>query len=172
MSFASVTDMINRNDRRDLCNLVSDTEFAVEAVNLPTNIKLQVALDDASGMIVAALLKGQRYEVADLEGLTGYSLSLLLRMNCDIAMLLLLERRPDRDPDRVERQQEISESHLKRLSTGEEVFDLIAQEEAGRSELTGISAVGVDTLHMIRDRCTPHYYPNRRFPWPPCHFDF
>lgn len=165
MAYATVADLIARFDRRDIQALVSDTQFQVELMELGENAALLAALDDASGIIDAALLKANRYSTDDLNGLTGNSLALLKRICCAQVMVLLLERRPDRDPERLEAQTNLAESYLKRISKGEDVFDLEPVKEAGLPETVGPTLVDLDNLNMPSFRSRGHYYPNVRLPF-------
>lgn len=163
MAYATANDLIARFDSRDICDLVSDSPDAVELLNLADNEALQAALDDASASVDTALLRGKRYTTDDLEGLTGNSLSMLKRIVCNKAMVFLLERRPDRDPDRLERQHDLAERYLRRLSRGEDVFDLEAQKDAGLPEVMGPTTAQVQNTHSIRSQ-TRHYFPRQRLP--------
>jgi phage gp36-like protein len=120
--------------------------------------------DDASGIIDSALMAGARYQPSDLAGLTGTALSLLKRVCCDIWMLLLMQRRPDRTPERLEAQQKLAESYLERLAGGENVLAIPAAIEAGLQAITGPTCVDVQAINLTVDHCRPHYYPHRRLP--------
>jgi phage gp36-like protein len=161
--YAQYSDLIARFDQREVDALISDTDEDELGIDAPNNPKLQAALGDASGDVEAALMRGGRYSISDLQSLTGNSLNLLARMTADIAMQYLLERRPGQDPDRIEHQRDIARRHLKRLASGEDIFNLQALPEAGQVHTNGPTIDTFINLHLIRDR-TRHYYPHRRLP--------
>ncbi len=163
MAYASVSDLFNRYDRREICSLISDNGFEVESIDAANSAILQSALNDASGSIEAALLRAGRYAVTDLQGLSGNSLSLLTRVCCDVAMQYLLERRPDRNPERIKEQRALAWQHLEKLAAGEDIFNLTAAIGAGQVHTNGPTISTFRELHLIRDR-TRHYYPNRCMP--------
>ncbi|MEK9810000.1 MAG: phage protein Gp36 family protein, partial [Candidatus Nanopelagicales bacterium] len=102
MAYAAASDMQLRFDERTLAELVSDTDVAIDTADLATDTKLAAALDDASGVIDAALLTGGRYSAASLSGLTGNSLALLKRLCCVLAMTFLRQRRVGGFPSDVQ----------------------------------------------------------------------
>lgn len=163
MAYASIANLLARYDRRDIVALVSDSEHAALALDLSTDPAITTALADASGDIEAALLRGGRYTTDDLDALTGNSASLLQRMTCDITMQYLMQRRPDRNPDRLEKQQDLSRAHLRRLAKGEDIFDIDAVVDAGQQDMAGADTSTFLRLNLIRDR-TRHYFPNRNLP--------
>lgn len=121
MSYAAGSDMVKRYDVRRLGDLVSDTGTRV--VDPTTDPNLQAALDDAAGLIDAALLRGGRYQPADLSGLPANSSSqaLLFRINCDLAYGLLLQRRDLTAPKQVE----VAYGLLDRLAEGSMIFGAV-----------------------------------------------
>ncbi|MCC7424820.1 MAG: DUF1320 family protein [Planctomycetaceae bacterium] len=162
-SYATPAQIIERYDVRDIGQLVADDDTQVAAGDLDDNTVLLAALADASGDIEAALLAGERYTVANLEGLTGNSASKLVRLTCDIAMAYLYGRRPAHDPDKLKAFEERAAKQLERLRKGENVFNLAPQKEAGRIDHATPSAADISKMQLLRDRC-PGYYPKRTFP--------
>jgi phage gp36-like protein len=168
MGYAAFPDLIARYDQRDILALITDDDHDPEAWEVGTDPppKLQAALDDAAGMVDSSLMKGDRYKPIDLQGLTGTALSLLLRVNCDIAMSLLMQRRPDRDPERMKAQMELAEGHLRKLADGENVFAIPNPINAGLQSVVGPSCPDLENLNLPVSHCMPHYYPRRRLPSP------
>ena len=112
-------------------------------------------------MVEAALLVGNRYSVADLQGLTDNSLGLLKRVVCDIAMALLADRRPGWNPERSKALHEAADDHLERLRKGENTFNIQASMDAGEPVADGPTAMGYDFQHLnlFRDRATRFFGP-------------
>ncbi len=96
MSYAQPQDAIDRIDVRRWGDLVLDTGKRATATQLLTNTRLVAVLNDAAGMIDAALLRSGRYTPADLQTLattTDNGNFLLLRINVDLAYGLACEAR-------------------------------------------------------------------------------
>lgn len=163
MAYASATDLTARFDSREIGDLLSDSGTPVDEGDFGSNTKLTAILDDASGEIDAALLVANRYLPADLSGLTGNSLAHLKRITCEIAMRLLLGRRPAYNPDLLESMEKRVNGLLERLRKGENVFNLSDQKDAGTPSIDGLSTVEIRDLNLLRDR-TRNYYPRRHLP--------
>lgn len=167
MPYATVTDLIDRYDSRDLGGLVSDNDTQVSETSLVANRKALAALSDASGEIDAAMLVGNRYSVFELSNLTGHSKSHLIRITCDIAAARIMGRRIGRDGDKIKLMIEVAEEHLERLRNGENVFNLTEQKAAGNPSATGLTTLEYEDPNrsgLIRDRTGNRYYPRRPYP--------
>jgi len=161
MAYASSTDLTARYDERDIADLASDS--GTPESDLANSAIVQAALDDASGDVDAALLKGGRYTATQLSGLTGNSLAKLKRITCEIAMHYLMERRPDFSPERAEQLEIRRKRHLERLRKGEDVFGLDPAIEAGAPSHQELTTADYQNLNFTRDH-VQHYYPDRRIP--------
>lgn len=159
MAHASAADMIARKRVDTINDLCNDEGHRQSLPELLTNANLSAALDDASGAIDAALVVGKRYSVADLTGLTGNNLALLKRITCDLAMSFLYERNP-RQADEATKARELAMMFLKKLSDGENVFNLDAPKAASLPTIDGPSSVDYARLNLMPDR-TKHFYPSR-----------
>jgi phage gp36-like protein len=93
MAYATPAQFLVRYDARRLGQLVRDDGTKATPAELLSDDNLAAVLDDASGMIDAAVLRGGRYESSDLTDLTGQSEAYLVRLCCDLAYGLLVERR-------------------------------------------------------------------------------
>lgn len=164
MAFADYADLAARYDVRELLQLASDTGEAENEADLPGNAVVATALDDASAAILAALAAGGRYSESELGGLEGYSASLLKRTTCEVAVVFLMERRPDLNRERLEAYERVRERHLNRLRKGENVFALPQVVAAGQPSHSGPTAASYARLNLIRDNAEGHYYPRRRIP--------
>lgn len=164
-AYAANADMLARYDARLLGDLCSDTGIRVPEADLSDDTKLTAALEDASGMVEAALLTGNRYTVDDLSGLTGNSANYLKRIVCEIAMYLLEDRRRyNKDDNARIRAFEKSEEHLEMLRKGAHVFNVQAVKDAGVIDgEVGPSVVELENSHLVRYR-TRNFYPRARTP--------
>ncbi|QDU97530.1 phage protein Gp36 family protein [Lignipirellula cremea] len=158
-AYATPAQMFERKRVETINDLVSDDGVRQSRVDLLSHPHLLTALADASGAIDAALTAGRRYSTGDLADLTGNAASLLQRVCCDIAMALLYERNPGREVEQQQRYRELSESHLQRLRSGEDVFQQQAAG-AGLPTVDGPSAVDYARLNLLPDR-TRNFYPGR-----------
>jgi len=166
MAYATADDMRARFDERSLAEIVADDNSAVDLGDLSTDTNMLAALDDASGMVDAALLTGGQYTPANLSALTGTSLALLKRLTCTQAMLFLKQRRGGGYPsemEAIERDQKWVDDMLTRLKRGANVFNVAEVLDAGVAEREVITVNSVDRAQLMRDR-TQHYYPQRAFP--------
>lgn len=163
MAYATPADVLARYDRNDVGQLVADDQRKVSAVDLETNYPLLTALNDAAGEIEAALLVGNRYTVVDLTALTGNSLSLLVSMNCDVAMRRLLNRRLGWSPEKAKQIREAADMQLEKLRKGENTFNIQAAMDAAEPVVDGPTMADFSNLNLWRDR-TKNYFPPRFLP--------
>jgi phage gp36-like protein len=162
-SYATPADLRQRYDVRTLGDLASDDDHRVHEIDIDDNDNILTALADASGEIDAALLQGERYTKADLEALTGESLSLLKRICCQLAYWYLWERRTWTDDDRYEMARDRGRKALERLRRGEVVFDLDHAKDAGLPKGGGPTRVEFRDQNLLRDFASA-VYPPRRLP--------
>jgi phage gp36-like protein len=160
MSWAAPADLMARKDYNILADLCQDEGERPSRADMLTNVNIQTSLDDASADIEAALFVAHRYSLEDLTGLTGNSLALLKRMTCDLAMAYLYDRRPIHNPEQYERYLTLKRNTLERLRTGENVFNLPAQEDKALPTIDGPTNATYERLNLIPER-TPNFYPFR-----------
>ena len=134
MSYAIPADMLARYDARRLGDLVNDDSTRASTGALSTNANLQAALDDASGMLDAAIQRGQRYSPTDIANLIAAggsptnplynSYKLLVRICCDLAYGLLVGRRAYNATDTAAQAPRYVEAlrQLQLLENGEWIF--------------------------------------------------
>lgn len=164
MSFATPADLKTRYDERLLGQLVRDDGTKASSTALDTDTILQAALDDAAGDIVSACIVGQRYSEDDLNSLAGYSLDHLKRINCDVAMRYLADRRVHaKANEAIERIMERGEKYIKRLQDGETLFNLTAQVAAAVPKVAGPTTQTLRNLNSITRR-TRNFYPDEILP--------
>lgn len=166
MAYATSDDMRARFDERSLAEIVADDDTAVDLGDLSTDTNMLAALDDASGLVDAALLSVQQYTPADLTALTGTSLALLKRLVCTQALLFLKQRRGGGYPseaDAIERDQKWVDDILTRLKRGANVFNIPATLSASEPSREIITVGSVERSQLMRQR-THNYYPATSFP--------
>ncbi len=126
----SAAEFLKRADPRvvgDLCSQ-SDDEGRIPADQLPTNAVLLAALLDAQGIVEAAVMRGARYQPADLAALTGAGQTYLFRLLRGLTMLLLYQARDETNvPERYAKVME----EVERLADGGLVFGLNEAQQAG-----------------------------------------
>lgn len=93
MAYASTGDMKKRYDVRRLGEICRDDNGRDSSDALDSNEILLQALDDASSMIESALMVGGRYTLTDLNELSESQKNMLIRLTCDLAYGLLIQRR-------------------------------------------------------------------------------
>jgi phage gp36-like protein len=160
VAYADADDLVYRFDERVIKDLLSDDRSPVESLH--GNLRIEAALDDASGRIDGALQVGGQYTTDDLEGLTSNSLALMKRITCELAMAYLLSRRPELfGGQRYEALQKSSEEYLERLRRGDRLFASSAEHvAAGLPSVDGPTATDYNRLNLLPDR-TQRYYPSR-----------
>jgi phage gp36-like protein len=164
-AYASIADLVKRYDVRTIGELIKDDGTAANsaAVTADANGIIAAALETASGEVESACLRGKRYTVTDLAGLTGNSQALLKHLTCKIAFWLLWERRPVWDQDQYEQAKNAPRGMLDQLKRGESIFEVAAVETAGNPSVTGPTRADLSRLNLIRDRMH-RYYPDRHLP--------
>lgn len=160
-SYATPADLVARYDVRVIGHLCNDENKTIHPTQIEANANVLTALADASGEIDAALLQGRRYSKADLDALTGESLSYLKRICCQVAYWFLFERRSWVEDERYEVAKERGRKAIERLRRGEHVFDVEETKDAGLPQITGPTRVQFRDQNLLRDVASP-FYPQRR----------
>lgn len=159
MSYAQPSDMLLRYDQRVLGDLCGDAGQRIPSDLLLTNATLQAMLDDGSSTINAAALVGNRYAVADLDGLTGDDRAYLIRLNCDLAYGMLRYRRGLETESVPQYQQALTT--LDQLRDGERVFNVQATLDAGDATAEFPSMTTISQVNLARDYAAK-LFPARR----------
>lgn len=162
-AYADYQDMVYRYDIRTLKDLVSDTGTPVS--DLDDNEVLAQIMLDATGELNAAIMTGNSYTEDDMEDLLaagGSGAAFLKRVVCQIAMALLLERRPEKYKSAEKRREEIETKILEPLRQGTRLFTVPGRSEDSSQTIKGdeINRYDVDQTRPISYR-TRHYYPRR-----------
>jgi phage gp36-like protein len=142
MSYATPADIQARYDVRRLGDLVRDDGTRATPSQLSSDANLQAALNDADGVVNAAVLQGQRYKVADLQSLTGNDQQFLIRICCDLAYGHLLARRgyTSDEMQKLAPRYTLAIKTLEQLSRGNLVFNVAANLAAGIGVIDTLSS--------------------------------
>jgi phage gp36-like protein len=162
--FANTDDMIQRYDSRTLGDLVTDDGTRVAEASLKNNDKLQTALDSATGQVLAAALRADRYTKADLLSLTGESREYLVDITCAIAFWNLWRRKPYTDlKDQQTAAQHDAKDALEMLRSGDHIFDVATVRSAGIPKIETVTKVQAEEWSLFLDIARAgHFYPVRR----------
>jgi phage gp36-like protein len=151
--------MATRFDVRTLADLASDSGEPIADVTDDPNIL--AALEDASGRMDAAALRGKLYTPTQLGALTGNSLALRKRICCEIALAYLMARRPEKyGAESLKGMMESSEAYLEMLRKGDRLFEVDALIEAGLPEIDGPTTAQYNDMNLLPER-TRNFYPSR-----------
>jgi len=148
VAYLGPAEFLKRYDTRTVGDLCADNGVRVTPSALLSDPNLAAALLDASGLVEAACLVKSRYQPGDLAALTGASQAFLFRLVADLAMGLLIERRPD-----LKREPPASYSAalawLDKLSEGVAIFGLVEVQQAGLPEAVQETAQTVYARDLI-----------------------
>ena len=154
MAYATPAQLLERFDYRNIQHLVADGgTLPTEAALLLDPIVL-ASLDDASGMVDAAMRAGDRYRAADLAALTGNAAKHLARITCDMAYLYLVDRQGyggGQNPQ-IERLRERIKQYMDDLRKGVDIFDIAGVAEAGVVSTSGPTTQQINDLNLITRR--------------------
>lgn len=157
--------MEDRFDARTIKDLLRDDGEAATDVS---GQRMKCALMDATGAIVTACNVGKMYTENDLETLktaAGPDGFLLKRITCELALMYLIEARPEKFKGQYSELTKRTEGYLDRFRKGERVFSIQANKDAGVVSHDGLDRYEYP-LHgnWIPDRMRG-YYPARALPF-------
>lgn len=131
-SYATVTQLLQYHDQRQIADLVKDND--TRETGVATNAYVLAALKRASGELEMACTMGKRYTPADLNAINGVSREALIGLVCDLAYWHLVKRRhPGATLENVPGAL-TAYGILGQLRKGELVFGLLEQQEAALME--------------------------------------
>lgn len=119
MAYATIDEIIERYDERILKDLVQDDD--TRNADLTANVILTAILDDGTAMIDAAIRI--TYSNDQLAALAIANSALLRRLNCDLAMGLMYQRRARGLPDQVQDVFDEAKDTLKDIRDGKSILD-------------------------------------------------
>lgn len=157
-AYAAYSDMIAFADERTVKDLLSDDgNYAGDPT---TDTKLLALLQAASGAVEAAAGYSNLYDPDALAALVGNSQQLLKSLVCQLTMVLLVRRRPEKyGSEYWQAIRKEAEEYLDRLRKGERLFDDSTKREAGLPSVDGPTAVDYRNLNLIQSR-TRNYFPS------------
>jgi len=157
-SYATSADLTNFADENTVSDLLSDT--GTYTGTLSTDTKLTALLQAASGAIEAACGVSNLYMPTDLAALTGNTLVMLKELTCQLTMVLLVRRRPEKyGSEYWQAIRKEAEDYLDRLRRGERLFDDANKRMAGLPTIDGPTAIDYQTLNLIPSR-TRNFFPS------------
>jgi phage gp36-like protein len=157
-AYATPADFVEAFDEQTLRDLASDTGIPV--ASLTSDSKIITALNSAAGRIEAAVLVGKIYSTDDLRALTGNTKALLVRLNCELALIYMLARRPEKyGTDYFKALNQYIEEYLKALQKGERLFGTEAAKDAGLPTVDGPDHLDFERLNLITARVR-NFYPH------------
>lgn len=159
-AYATQTDVLTFFRQITVQDLLSDDATGEYTGTIASDSTLGSLLEAASGDVEAACGVSNMYSPTDLAALTGNSLMLLKRLVCQKAMILLVQRTPEKWSDEYwQKQEERVDNYLDRLRKGERLFDDESKRDAGLPTIDGPTAVQLTNLNVITTR-THNFFPN------------
>lgn len=163
--YATPADYVNRIDWTITGDLVRTDGGQSTIEELQSDPRLAAALADASGLLESACLAGQFYTVADLQSLTGNSLSFLKRIVCGLAINYVRQLRGIAEESDAPQYKE-AKAFLEQLRSGERIFAFAETEAAGLPTTQALNpAVNQPSLVTLNNRMFPQSgrcYPGLR----------
>lgn len=149
---AAPADLLLRFDNNLIGQLVNDSSQQQTPAQLLTNNVVQAHLDDAAGFVLAALYVAYKYTPAEIAGLTATSASLLKRLTCDLAIVMICQRRGYDYGDKFP-MVGLSLEMIQQLRNGERVLDVAGNEAAGLSSATRVTVVQQEQAGLVISNC-------------------
>lgn len=143
-AYALIGDMENRYDSRVLAQLSNDENGTTRVDEV-----LQASLEDAYARINSAALQGSQYTVAQLEELVDAGDTMLVRMNCDLAIKFMAQRRGMGLPKGLESQVKESLDLLEALQQGKRVLNIDANRGADVPEIVTLTSDQQENLGSL-----------------------
>jgi len=158
------SDMLTFFDVNTIGDLVSDTGTQATPTQLldatsSAYATLTTMIAAAAGRIESACLVAGIYSVADLQELTGNAAALLTEICCRLAMVLLVQRRPEKiGADYWQVAKKECEDFLDRLRKGERLFGLTKTVAGGLPTLDTPTIAVYRYMNLLTSR-TQRFYP-------------
>jgi hypothetical protein len=150
-SYLTSSDFLLRKDVFTAGDLVRDDGSQATSAELATDLTLGALLKQASGMVEAACVAGNRYLPTDLQALVsagGNGAEYLKGIIADIAAHLLTARRWRFSGDTLKPYEQALEI-LKALRNGDSVFPFVEAEAAGVADSQFYTQADIDRLNLI-----------------------
>lgn len=161
-SYATGDDFAARYDVRLVGDLVRDDGTQEPVTSLALNPNLLAMLTDGYGKIISVITTGDRYTLAQLDpaNLSPSGISFLKRLNCDLALLYLKQRRGKFNEKTDKFLKESCDEGLKALKDGAAIL-LGIHDPNALASVIGMSQpelLPIQRRNTIRFR-VPNYYP-------------
>ena len=154
--YCTAAELREGRDFRQLGDLVSDDGTReTTAATFDASTKVARCLMIASGMIESACLKGNKYSVQDLQGLSGASKYMLSDLCCELAWWKLVMRRMSRRELPPETLWALSV--LDDLESGKKVFGLQEQADAGNPSNGIMTSSDWDYLNLASNQARRYF---------------
>lgn len=164
MAYADADDLVARFDAKVIGDMVADDGKTIAESDLGSDAKVTAALASGSGQLNAAVTRGNRYEIADLEALTGDDLAFLKDIVCKIAYVNLEARKQyTQANENTTAMREEYNIWLGHLSSGTWIFGVTSAKDAGVMDVSTITRVDIlNNWELFVDKGRGHIYPTRR----------
>lgn len=134
--WVTATDLTNRYDVRTLGDYLSDTGTRLTPAQVTASVPLAAILAEASGKFESCCMRGQRYQLVDLQALQAQVGSngwqLVVGIICGWAAFLVWQRRPQRfTEDELPLSARQAVADLQALADGEAILPFLETAEAG-----------------------------------------
>lgn len=164
MTYATPADLIQRYDSQVIGDLLEDGGGTVPVEQFAGNAVLLTALDDGASEIELALKTSERYTSDELAALSAVSQNYLRKLNCELAVATLLQRR-DSLSEGETRRVEQARLQLADLRKGNVALETELRKEIQAGRADAVQLVREDTLNSPLLRYNvKNYFPARRFP--------
>jgi hypothetical protein len=156
---ADPSDLLLRYDRRLVAQLARDDGREEESPE--SSERVITALQGAEGQLRAAVLKGRRYSVEELEQLAGPDREFLKDVVCALAMVRLAACRVNTLGGQIyETLRTQTTEILKALESGELIFVTPSAQAGSLPRTEAPMLADMYRLNLLVDRCS-RYYPSR-----------
>jgi hypothetical protein len=141
-------DFLIRFDYRLISQQLSDTNVPISQANLLVSTQLSDIINDAEGVVLAALYVAYKYDSTKIAALADESLGLVKRIIADIAFIYCCGRR---GYDYREKMPLVQDSYdiLNLLRSGERVLNFEDNEDAGNTQVATVSVVNQQVAGLV-----------------------
>lgn len=165
MILATPDDLLLFFDASLIGDLAAD-DHQVPIENLHDNPRILAILNAASGMVLSAIRRGNRYTLEDLYNLDEFDSNFLKSIICSVAFLKLLSLRGNSySTDIYENLKTEIDNILNSLANGERVFSSTSASQAGLPKTGVPELANILKLNLLTDK-SRRYYPPRSNTYP------
>lgn len=154
MAYATIADFQARYDVRLIAQLSDDGNSGV--VN---SANIQPLLEDGKYEIITSCLRGSIYTAAQLDALVASGDTVLVRLNCDLALKMLVSRRVGGIPTALTAIVKAADEFLDALRSGKRVLNI---DLARAADTPGIVTTTGLQRHNLGDLTQNEFWSNCR----------